>query len=82
MAKVMKAETKMRATQKQDSNIHNCPNCNSDKTNQVTKNNYFCMECDIEFNSKTGRVYTIEWNGGLVDYNAEESYVNEFMGLA
>ena len=71
-----KAETKMKAIQKQDSDIHICPHCKSEKTNQVTKHNYFCMDCGVEFNFKTGKVYTIMFDGALVDY-----HVNEFAEL-
>lgn len=74
MAKI-KAEPKMKAIQKQDDDIHICPNCGSKKTNQVTKYTYFCMDCDIEFN-KDNKIYTILYDGSLVDY-----HVNEFAEL-
>lgn len=71
-----KAEKKMKATQNSNNDIHICPNCESEKTNQVTKHNYFCMGCGVEFNFKTGKVYTIMFDGVLVDY-----HVNEFAEL-
>lgn len=72
MAKT-KAETKMRALQKQDNDIHICPNCGSKHVNQVTMNTYFCVDCLIEFDPKKNKAYTIMYNGDLVDY-----YENEF----
>lgn len=71
----IKAETKMRAIQKQDNKIHICPGCGSEKTNQVTKQTYFCEDCFIEFSSK-GKMFTILHDGTLVDYQ-----VNEFAEL-
>jgi len=50
-----------------------CPNCKSIRTNEVSKTTRFCLSCDCEF-SKNGKVYSILYNGDLVDY-----HVNEFM---
>lgn len=75
MGKVAKAEKKMRSIQQQDNDIHICPNCGSKKTNQVTKNNYFCMDCDSEFNKKN-MIYSIQYDGELVPY-----YENEFADI-
>jgi|GEM_PF-2116690 len=72
MANKTKAETKMRNT-KNDKKVHICPACHSEKTNKVTLTTWFCMDCDVEFDS-TDKVYTIQWDGTLVDH-----YVNEFI---
>jgi len=53
--------------------IHTCPNCGSNKTNEVSKTTRFCLSCDIEFD-KNNNIYTIMYNGDLVDY-----HINEFM---
>ena len=74
MAKA-KAEKKMKAIQKQDNEMHICPNCGSKKTNQVTKYTYFCLDCDVEFR-KDNQIFTIQYNGDLVPY-----YENEFADL-
>ena len=58
-----------------ESTIYNCPNCGSTNTNKVSKSNNFCMDCNIEFSSNgNGKMYTIMFDGELVDY-----YVNEFI---
>jgi transposase-like protein len=53
-----------------------CPNCQSEKTNQVSRDNYFCLDCGVEFNFKNSKVFSIMYDGSLVDY-----YVNEFMDI-
>ena len=53
---------------------HTCPACGSDKTNKVSLQNNYCMHCGIEFDIKSKKVYTILFDGELVDY-----HVNEFM---
>ena len=73
MPSTFKAAKKKKKVEKDDT-IHICPNCGSEKTNQVSLITNFCMECDIEFNFKTNKMYTIKYNGDLADY-----YVNEFM---
>ena len=57
--------------------IHSCPACGSKKTNKVSFSNNFCMTCGIEFDIKSKKVYTILYDGALVDH-----YVNEFEELA
>ena len=57
-----------------ESTIHNCPNCGSSNTNLVTKSNNYCLDCCIEFSTKTDKMFTIMFDGELVDY-----YVNEFV---
>lgn len=47
-----------------------CPKCGSEKTNQVTPNLRYCLDCCIEF-SKT-QVFTILYNGELADYQTNE----------
>lgn len=65
----------LKAARMHEDTIHKCPICGSEKTNQVSWSNYYCMDCcDLEFNTKTGEVYTIDYNGELVPY-----YINEFM---
>ena len=54
--------------------IH-APNCGSNKTNEVSKTTRFCFSCDVEFDDNNN-VYTIMYNGDLVDY-----HINEFYGL-
>ena len=57
-----------------ESTIHNCPNCGSSNTNKVSKSNNFCLDCCIEFSVKTNQMFTIMFDGELVDY-----HVNEFI---
>jgi len=52
---------------------YNCPACGSKETNRVSLTNYYCANCYVEFEYKTGRVYTIMYDGILVDH-----YINEF----
>jgi len=52
--------------------IHNCPNCNSSKTNVVSWSNGYCLECGIEFNLKTNKMFTILYDGELVPYQVNE----------
>lgn len=54
--------------------IRICPNCGNKNTNMISKINAFCPECCVEFCVKTNKVFTILYNGDLVDY-----YVNEFV---
>ena len=49
-----------------------CPKCGSKRTNKVSPKNSFCLACDVEF-TKTGEVFTILYDGDLVDY-----FLNEF----
>lgn len=56
--------------------IHNCPNCGSHNTGKVNGGNQYCSDCCIEFDSETGKMYTIEWDGTLVDF-----YENEFADI-
>jgi len=53
--------------------IHICLNCKSIRTNEVSKTTRFYLSCDCEFDKK-GNVYSILYNGDLVDH-----YVNEFV---
>lgn len=66
-----KAEPRLRALQKQDNELHICPNCGSKRTNQVTFNTYYCLQCDIEFD-KDNKMFMIQWDGTLVDYQENE----------
>jgi len=52
---------------------YNCPACGSKETNKVSLTNYYCTNCYVEFEFKTGKVYTIMYDGILVDH-----YINEF----
>jgi len=49
-----------------------CPNCGSNKTNKVSWSNNYCQDCCIEFNFKTNKMYTIMFDGELVDYHVNE----------
>jgi len=53
--------------------IHICPACGSEHTNKVSLQNNYCMDCGIEFDIKSKKVYTILFDGSLVD-----NYANEF----
>ena len=53
-----------------------CPKCGSEKVNKVSWSNNYCLQCDIEYNFKTGSVYSIQYDGELVDY-----YENEFADI-
>lgn len=48
-----------------------CPHCGSVKTNKVSFTNYFCKDCFIEF-TKSGKMYSILYDGNLVDYRVNE----------
>lgn len=50
--------------------IHNCPNCQSTRVNFI-KPNYFCKNCNIEFDSSKN-MFRIQMDGELVPF------VNEF----
>jgi len=62
---------------KSSKTIDLCPNCGSKQVNKVSWSNYYCSDCCVEIDSKTGKVYTIQWDGELVDY-----YENEFAELS
>jgi len=49
-----------------------CPHCGSYKTNMVSISNNYCMDCDIEFNRKSGEVFTILYSGDLMPYFENE----------
>jgi len=54
---------------------HSCPSCGSEHTNKVSLQNNYCMSCGIEFDIKTKNVYTIMYDGSLVDHH-ENEFVN------
>jgi len=54
--------------------VHNCPLCGSKRVNPIDDKNSFCVNCLVEFSFTTGKLYTIMYDGILVD-----SYENEFM---
>lgn len=58
-----------------DNSVHICPKCGNERATQVSRNNYYCIKCDIEFDD-SGKVYMIMFDGTLVDYQ-----VNEFAEL-
>jgi len=47
--------------------VHICPNCGSKRTNKIDINNYFCMDCDFEFDD-LGNIYIIQPDGELLEY--------------
>ena len=55
--------------------IHTCPACGSSKTNPVTDKNSFCKNCFIEFDFTDGKIFTILYDGSLVDHH-ENEFVN------
>lgn len=52
-----------------------CPNCGSKNVNKISLTNHFCSDCCVEIDS-SGKVYTIQWDGTLVDH-----YENEFADI-
>jgi hypothetical protein len=46
---------------------YTCPNCGSKRVNKIDINNFFCMECDIEFDD-SGNIYFIQYDGELLEY--------------
>lgn len=52
--------------------IVKCPHCGSEKTNSVSTSNFFCMDCFIEFNPRSGQMFSIKRNGSLVPYRENE----------
>lgn len=47
--------------------VYICPNCGSKRINKIDINNFFCMECDIEFDD-LGNIYIIQYDGELLEY--------------
>lgn len=45
-----------------------CPHCGNPKTNEISWSNNYCLGCGIEFNRKTNKAFTIQYNGSLVPY--------------
>jgi ribosomal protein L37AE/L43A len=49
--------------------IHICPNCENKKTNRISSRNMYCLNCDCEFNVKSKKIYRIQYNGELIDFD-------------
>lgn len=69
-----KAEPKMKNRSSGNFDLNKCPICGSKNVSLVEFHRYYCLDCCVEFD-KYG-VYTIQWDGTLVDY-----YENEFASL-
>lgn len=52
-----------------------CPNCGSRSVNKVDKNYSYCKDCCVEIDNN-GKVYTVQWDGELVDF-----YMNDFADI-
>lgn len=42
-----------------------CPRCQNKNANKVTMNTHYCMECGIEFDTNTLKIFVIALDGSL-----------------